>query len=217
MENDTLQEVKTTEPPAKPSKPPTLRKDGQIDGRSRTSAANGAKGEHPGKPLTTLEPENLLLAAQECLKQAHHRAPKWDLQLTDRQARFLLKTSGLTREEFRDRLSEEMDIALSLLISKIIEDVNSLEPRDRPIAFGILNDHQMKMRGYATPTTINQTNIQINGMERNAAMAMLSGKAADNLNIGHNNRSTLGTLLEQPARAVNITAQVSPAPDDGQA
>jgi hypothetical protein len=210
MENDTLQEVKTTEPPAKPSKPPTLRKDGQIDRRSVTAQANGAKnGEQATKKI---KPDDLIEAAQRVIAGTSEERMRCDFSLSHAQAKFLMATAGLTAEEFRDRLAARMENAISLCLARILESVNEFELRDLSVTFGILNDHLLKMRGYNTPSIINQTNIQINGMERSAAMAMLSGKG----NMLKNG-SSLPLDVETGTHDLQAVSQAQADPDDGQA
>jgi hypothetical protein len=104
-----------------------------------------------------------------------------ELGISERAAEWVRKSCGLAPEEFRARLAERMEAVIAQIIVRLEERVGDMAPRDLPFAFGILNDHLMKTRGFGAPITLHQTNIQIQGMDRTNALAMITGKrsAAD--------------------------------------
>lgn len=144
---------------------PRLRKDGQPDRRAETA---------PEAPCKTLsDPEQAFKAGVLAEAGNGRRIIEGGTTLTEHQSAQLARLVGMPPEVFREQVAARLQAILDRLSARLFEEVDKLKPESLAINFGILSDKYLMLRGLSSPTTINQTNIQINGVDRSQAMAQL--------------------------------------------
>lgn len=148
---------------------PRIRKDGQLDRRAETAPLNAVK---------VLDPEQSFRAGLLAEAGNGRRIIEGGTNLTEHQAAQLSRLVGMPADQFREQLAARFQAILDLLSARLFESIDQLAPKELAVNIGILTDKYSLLRGISAPTTINQTNIQINGVDRSQAMAQLGNTRA---------------------------------------
>lgn len=158
------------EPSISVSPEPAKKQDGRAkNGGKRTGA--GAK--------VTLDPERMLQAATEVVLGSTESEAAKRIKVRHESVAKMRQLTSMSNIEFSDRLASNLDNICDLLTERLRDEVENMPITHLSISFGILNEHRMKLRGQSTPAASHVTNIQINGVDRSSALALLgpSGKA----------------------------------------
>lgn len=180
---------------------PRLRKNGQQDGRSSSSAINAIKP--VDDPLKVIQAAALAQLGQTQVDIAAQSG------LTPGQARYISALSGMEPDKFREAVATRIAGILDLISARLEKEYRFIKVDNLALNIGILIDKYHTLRGISAPSTVNQVNVQINGVDRAAAMALLS-----------NQRSGQAQPMPAPAKPqpkpVHV-AEPAPAPDPADA
>lgn len=124
-------------------------------------------------------------------------------QLTEWQSAQLTAMVGMPAESFRDMIGARIQAILDLLTARLHREVDKIPPTALAVNIGILSDKWRDFRGIAQPSVVNQTNIQINGVDRLSALAMVTNQRSD--------MKGANTFLLTPKKDPS-PARVEPAP-----
>lgn len=150
----------------------------RIDRRSITSAQNGRNSPETGRKPSPIPLDTAVEAAALSIVENQGRsllAENCGLSVGD--ARKIRAITGLTPAEFNERVAAKIDTLLDAYLDRLNNEFDDVPLTHLSISFGILNDHRMRLRGLSTPQASHVTNIQINGVDRGSALALLSPSA----------------------------------------
>lgn len=121
----------------------------------------------------TYEKSDIVKAADKILNGAGQRKTSKETGLTDEDAAYLQRISGMQMAEYQAELQKIMKSAMVKMAKRLENNVDNLPLTALGINFGILHD---KMGASGAPTIQNQTNIQINGnVGREDVIGLLTG------------------------------------------
>lgn len=92
------------------------------------------------------------------------------------QMRQLQQWTNLSDSEFAERINAESKVTIGLLLQKIREAIPEMSASQAGINYGILSDKRLNQSLAPQPTTLNQTNITVNGFSKQDLKEMLSGR-----------------------------------------
>ena len=137
-------------------------------------------------------------AIRQVLGQPQHQVAR-ETALGEAQSRRVGTICGMEITDFREMIRRTGQAVLAEIEATAIEDIRAMKPFQRQLVYGIRMDKYRDLTGGNAPTTVHQTNIQINGADRATALAALSGRTrtADQSTTASPPRAT-----ERPADAI---------------
>lgn len=90
----------------------------------------------------------------------------------------LVRAENMSAAEFQATQTAKLQRIAAKLADRLEAEAGELPTTSLAINIGIISDKLRDLGAIAPPTVTNQTNIQINGMDRAALVQLLSGKRA---------------------------------------
>lgn len=179
---------------------PRTRVNGLPDKRATSSPFNACK--------TLEDPEDAIKAGILAQSGSGRRTLFKQTELTTDQSKQLARLVGMPADVFREEVASRLQAIIDRLTERLHAEADELPVGSLAINIGILTDKYLLLRGIAAPTTVNQTNIQINGVDRSSAMGLLSNrrKPADAI-------SSLPAALPAPQPPITVDLSSTPIKD----
>jgi hypothetical protein len=140
------------------------------------------RGGKSGMTVASLtdDPINLdtyIAAASKIVIGQPKMAVAMETGLVREQARRVGTICGISVEEFREHVRIKGQEVLAKIEEMALADIEALSPMQRQITYGIRMDKYRDITGGTPPTVVHQTNIQVNGADRQTMMNALKGGA----------------------------------------